>query len=320
MTDKTIVYIDGDLLAFKASAAAEKRSVKVFDSSGNYAGEYKTRTEFKATIPKEQHSEYEFEDIQTPDKIENALHTVKKMIQTIVTKSDADEYFTALSGKYNFRDNLPLPSKYKGKRVDMLRPLLLNDVKDYIINHHDCIITNGYEADDWLSMKAYEGWKTKQKIIQASIDKDAYQCNGWLLDWDKMDEPLFIDGFGKLSYDTKKGCKGEGNIWLLAQSLMGDATDCYKPSELSGKKFGDAGCYTILKDCKTYKAAYQAVYDQYKEWYPNPVTYTAWDGTEHTKDALGLFQMYFDCARMLRWEGDVIQLTDVLDKLGIIYD
>jgi len=72
-----------------------------------------------------------------------------------------------------------------------------------------------------------------------------------------------------------------------------------------------------LKDCKTFKAAYKAVYNQYKQWYPEPVTYTAWDGKEYTKDALGLFQMYFDCARMLRWEGDNVSIKDIILKLGI---
>lgn len=314
---KTQVHIDADLLAFKASAAAEKRFVKVFDSSGKSIGEYKTRTEFKATVPKETHSEYSFEDIQRPEPIENALHTIKKMIEGIVEKAEADEYFTVLSGKNNFRDDLPLPSKYKGNREDMIRPLLLNDVKDYIKQYHDCVVTDGYEADDWLSMKAYEGYKSGNKIIQATIDKDAYQCNGWLLNWDIMEHPVFIDGFGSLTYTREKGTKGTGNIWLLAQSLMGDATDGYKPCELSGKKFGDAGCYNLLKDITKYKQAYQAVYNQYKEWYPSPVTYTAWDGKEYTKDALDIWQMYFSCARMLRKEGEIIILKDVLSKLGI---
>ena len=314
---KTQVHIDADLLAFKASAAAEKRFVKVFDSSGKYIGEYKTRIEFKGTVPKETHSEYLFEDIQRQEPIENALHTIKKMIENIVEKSEADEYFTALSGKNNFRDNLPLPTKYKGNREDMIRPLLLTDVKDYIKQYHDCVVTDGYEADDWLSMKSYEGYRSGNKIIQATIDKDAYQCNGWLFDWDKMEYPIFIDGFGSLKYTKEKGTKGTGNIWLLAQSLMGDATDCYKPCELSGKKFGDVGCYNILKDTTKYKQAYQAVYNQYKEWYPSPVTYIAWDGKEYTKDALDIWQMYFSCARMLRKEGEIIMLKDVLSKLGI---
>ena len=76
-------------------------------------------------------------------------------------------------------------------------------------------------------------------------------------------------------------------------------------------QFGDAGCYNLLKDITKYKQAYQAVYNQYKEWYPSPVTYTAWDGKEYTKDALDIWQMYFSCARMLRKEGEIIILKDV---------
>ena len=36
MTVETI--IDGDLIAFKAAAAGEKRTVDVYDSSGKYVG------------------------------------------------------------------------------------------------------------------------------------------------------------------------------------------------------------------------------------------------------------------------------------------
>ncbi|MBK7789129.1 MAG: hypothetical protein IPJ54_11225 [Saprospiraceae bacterium] len=84
MTVETV--IDGDLIAFKAAAAGEKRTVDVYDSSGKYIEEYKNRTEFKATIPKDQHNEYEFKDIQRPEPIENVLHTAKKMINGIAEK------------------------------------------------------------------------------------------------------------------------------------------------------------------------------------------------------------------------------------------
>lgn len=311
-------WIDGDLIAFKAAAAGEKRTVSVYDSSGKYIGEFKNRTEFKATIPKEQYNEYEFKDIQRAEPIENVLHTAKVMITGIAEKCEADEYFTVLTGKNNFRDNLPLPTKYKGNRKDTLKPLLLNDVKDYIIKHHDCVVTDGYEADDYLSMKAFEGFQKEQQIIQCTIDKDALQCKGWVFNWDKHEYPVYIgSGIGSLTYNPKDGVKGQGHIWLLAQSVLGDATDGYKPSEIAGAKFGDKGCYDLLKDCKTFKSAYAAVYSQYKEWYPSPVTYVAWDGKAYTKDALDIWQMYFDCARMLQHEGQYVYLKDVLDKLGI---
>ena len=316
MTVETV--IDGDLIAFKAAAAGEKRTVDVYDSSGKYIGEYKNRTEFKATIPKEQHNEYEFKDIQRPEPIENVLHTVKKMINGIAEKCEADEYFTALSGKNNFRDEIPLPTKYKSNRKGTVRPLLLGDVREYIVNHHDCVVTDGYEADDYLSMRAFEGWKYNKKIIQTTLDKDSMQCKGWVFNWDKHEKPIYIDaGIGSLSWNVKDGVKGQGHIWLLAQSVLGDATDDYKPSELAGVRWGDKGCYTLLKDCKTFKAAYKAVYNQYKQWYPEPVTYTAWDGKEYTKDAVEIWQMYFDCARMLQYTGEYISVKEVLDKLNI---
>lgn len=312
----TKVYIDADIIAFKASAAAEKRSVKVYDDNGKYIGLYKTRTEFKKSIDGNI-DHYTFEDVQEAEPVENALHTVKKMIESICEKAEADEYFTVLSGKNNFRDGIPLPTKYKGQRKDLLRPLLLNDVKEYISKHHDCIITDGWEADDELSMRAYEGFKTGQKIIQATTDKDALQCEGWLLNWDKQDTPTLIKGWGKLTHNPKDGVKGTGMMWLLAQSVLGDSTDGYKPCQLSGAKFGDVGCYNLLKDCKNPKQGFKAVYEQYKKWYPEPVTYTAWDGKEYTKDAVEIWQMYFDCARMLRKPDDKVFVRDVLTKLEI---
>ena len=66
------------------------------------------------------------------------------------------------------------------------------------------------------------------KIIQATIDKDAYQCNGWLLELGyKWNILCLLMVSGSPTYTREKGTKGTGNIWLLAQSLMGDATDGY---------------------------------------------------------------------------------------------
>ena len=72
----------------------------------------------------------------------------------------------------------------------------------------------------------------------------------------------------------------------------------------------------MLGDCKNDKEAVLAVYNQYKEWYPEPVTYTAWNDKEYTKDAVDIWEMYFDCARMLRKrEGDTVYVRDILNKM-----
>ncbi len=62
----------------------------------------------------------------------------------------------------------------------------------------------------------------------------------------------------------------------------------------------------------------QAIYNQYKDWYPEPVTYKAWNGVEHTKDFIDIWQMYVDCAKMQRMPGDRVNLRKVLSYYGIV--
>ena len=83
-------------------------------------------------------------------------------------------------------------------------------------------------------------------------------------------------------------------------------------------RFGDKAIWDLLKDCKTDKEALQTVYNKYKEWYPSPVTYTAWDGKEYTVSHVEILQMIVDCAHMRRFEGDRVVIENVLDKLQII--
>ena len=76
---KTQVHIDADLLAFKSFSSSRKRFVKVFDKLlVNLLVNTRHEQNLKATVPKETHSEYSFEDIQRPGSIEKCLHTIKK--------------------------------------------------------------------------------------------------------------------------------------------------------------------------------------------------------------------------------------------------
>lgn len=141
---------------------------------------------------------------------------------------------------------------------------------------------------------------------------------GWLYNWTKMEKPTYISGLGELHYEGKN-VKGTGRKWFMFQSIFGDPTDGYKPSDLCDAKFGEKGAYKLLVDLKTDKECWEVVTDLYKTWYPSPVTYKAWDGVEYTKNYLDIMQMYVDCAHMQRWAGDRIVVPTVLDKLGISY-
>lgn len=314
-----LVVIDADIIAYRCAAASEKRSIIATHKVTGEQVDAKTRTEFKQSLRDvSEFFEWDITDIQTPEPEAFCFHSINSMIGTITEACGTTQNKLVLGGKENFRLDIPLPTRYKSNREDTQRPVLLLQAREYIKHKLKAEISKGVEADDVLSIYAYEGFTTGKKIIQASLDKDSMQCEGWNYNWNKMQAPELIKGFGSLSYDKKDGCKGMGRIWLLAQSLMGDPVDGYKPTELANKKFADASCYKLLSECKTDKEAFQVVYNQYKEWYPKPVTYTAWNGTEQTKSALELWQMYFDCARMLRkYEGDTVSLVDVLTKLKL---
>jgi hypothetical protein len=314
---KPLAVIDGDIIAYRCAAASEQRTIQAMHKVTGEVRDAKTRTEFKLSLkdPNE-FFEWDIIDVQTPEPVEYCFHSINSMIKTITEACDTNQNKLVLGGKTNFRLDIPLPTQYKANRVETLRPKLLLTAREYIKHKLKAEVSEGIEADDVLSIYAYEGFKTGKKIVQCSLDKDSMQCEGWVYNWNTMQSPFLVKGFGKLSYDKKEGCKGYGRIWLLAQSLMGDAADGYKPVELANKKFGDVGCYKVLGECKNDKEAVLAVYNQYKEWYPESVTYKAWNGKEYTKDAVDIWEMYFDCARMLRKrEGDIVHVQDILNKM-----
>ena len=308
---KRRLSIDGDIVAYRCAAANETRSIKVTHKVTGQVSEHPHRTAFKAHIKDSfEIDEFEIEDVQKVEDIKFAYHGIKASIESFCRVCEADEYEIFLSGKTNFRDRLPLPSKYKGSREDTLRPLQLKECRDYLVEHHGATHAVDEEADDMLAAAAHKGH------IVASLDKDANGVEGWLYNWNKMTQPMLIKGLGEISLDDKKKLSGYGRKWFYAQWVMGDITDCFKPCEIAGKKFGDVACHKLLVDCKTDKECIEAVYKQYKTWYPAEVVYKDWQGIEQNTDAIGLMDLYAACAHMRRFPSDVFDTKKLLTKLG----
>lgn len=315
---KTILIIDGDILAFRCSAANETRSIKVTHKVTGQQTTHAHRTAFREHIRGSfEESEFDIDDLQTCEDLSHAYHAINTCIDAWMTKCEADEYEIYISGKGNFRDSLPLPSKYKGTRSGNTKPLQLQECRDYLVKKHKAQPVDSMEADDKLAHRAYEGFKEGTRNIVISLDKDSYGVESWLYNWTKMNQPERIKGLGEIELDSEKKLRGKGRKWFYAQWAMGDPVDAFKPSEIAGKKFGDVGCYNLLKDCTTDKECVQAVYDQYCKWYPEPVTYAAWDGTEHTKNVIEIMDMYAACAHMKRFPDDIFDTKKLLDKLEI---
>ena len=326
--NNTIVVLDGDEIAFQIAAACEQRGIIVTNKSNEAQAPFKTRTQFKDLLSGISYPEdfFEIVDTQIAEDEKNAFATVKAKLMNYREKFNTDNIEIYLSGKGNFRDELLLPKKYKDNRKDALRPVLLQKVRDYLVNYQKAVVVNGMEADDMLSIRAHTGHKiVGNKIIAVTVDKDAMGYTGLIFNPDKMTEPKLIDGFGELYINEKDEVKGYGRVWTYFQILNGDPVDGYKPTDLvelvKGKKprFGEKAVYKLLSACRNDKEAWQVIHDQFLSWFGNEkFSYTAWNGVEVITTYVDVIQMYFMCAKMLRWENDFPQVNDVLKKYGII--
>jgi len=319
---KTILIIDGDVLAFRCAAANETRSIRVTNKLTGQVTGHAHRTAFKEHIKGTfELDEFDIEDVQTCEDISHAYHALKTCVDAWMKSCDADGYEVYLSGHDNFRDSLPLPSKYKGSRSGSIKPVQLAACREYLVSKYDAEIIHGMEVDDKLAYRCYEGLQQKVKTVAVTIDGDQNGVAGWMYNWTKQREPKLVNGFGYIELTKEnKDFDGYGRKFYYAQWVLGDSVDCFKPCELAGKKFGVVAMYNLLKDCKTDKGCVEAVYGQYKKWYPTPVTYIAWDGTEHTKDAIALMDLYAACAHMKRFDGDVFDTKKLLMTLGVNYE
>jgi hypothetical protein len=328
----SLAVIDGDIVAYRCSAANEKRSVEAMHNETAEVVTFDTATKFKEWAG-ETADQYTLTPVQQAGPVRNAFHSLKTMIERITEQAGCEDYHIVVSGDDNFRLQLPLPTQYKDSRKDTARPLQLKECKNYLIKHHNAEVSVGEEADDVLVAYAVDGYNTGNMVVQCSMDKDAKHGPGWLFDWSTMDAPVLIEGFGELQLVEKetarktakglpvveKSVKGYGRIWLYYQMVFGDPVDAYKPCELAKAKFGEIGAYELLKGCKTDQEALDAIVRQYKVWYPRTLIYKAWDGSMQKKNWLEIWQMYADCAFMRRWEGDRFDVESVLKKTGIDY-
>jgi hypothetical protein len=226
-----------------------------------------------------------------------------------------------LSGDTNFRDNLPLPFQYKSNRTGE-KPKLLEECRRYLLEKHLAKLSVNCEADDDLVTRAMMAKNSKtEKIIIASIDKDQTQAFGtYLLNWtEEKPEVRLIPDFGELQLTEDKHVKFTGRLGAYFQWIYGDRVDFYCPYDLAeGAKFGEMSAYNALKNCKDDFDALKVVHDIYKGWYPEPVTYTAWDGKEYTKNHIEIMQMYADCVFMKRSPNYKYDVKRVLKFAGVI--
>lgn len=318
-----VLLIDGDVLAYRAAAVAEKREVQVVHKPTGVVKLFKNRTEFKDLL-KSKEIEFVADNYEITDKVEPlelsiATGIVKRQINELKDKLFADRCKIFVSGKDNFRDSLPLPKKYKGNRAEMIRPVHLRDTKLYMVKNHKAKICNYAEADDFLIIAGYEELNKGNIPILVTVDKDANAySNLSVYDFTQENpEVILLPEFGSL-WNTGKKIAGNGFIWFCYQWLIGDGTDFFSPLDLTDNlRFGEKAAFKALKDCTTKEEAVKVVVDHYKKWYPTEFEYTAWNGEIIKSNYKHMLQLYFYCCGMKTHKEDDLNIYKKLEKEGI---
>ena len=240
MSNGYTVLGDYDIVAFSAAAAAQKTSVL-------YGGvEYKNKTELKKAVP-----DYDPEEAQTLIRTEPLSHAIQNCRQLVQSILDAcapiKEYRGFLTGDGNFRYKVATIQPYKGNRAEMVRPVYLQDVRDYLIAECNGEEVCGIEADDKLVI---EFLKNPAESIVATRDKDLATVEGIrLYNW-KTKELRVID-----PVEAKRN--------FYAQLLKGDPTDAIK----GVPGIGEAKADKLLKNVKDEKLMLTICYGEYMKAY-----------------------------------------------------
>lgn len=213
-----ILLHDGDIFAYRASAATDGRQYAVtWDAKDENVYteyyKYKKDADLKAA---EIGPTASVNLSYVPEPESHALHIVKETIRQVQVDLrpyvhnylESGEFY--LTNKGSFREKL-VPT-YKMNRADLRRPEHLFSCKQFIINKYDGICRTGeYEADDMLAMRMTACQAEGFNPICVSIDKDLKQVSGWHWDFVKK-ELVYISPV-------------EGHRNFYKQLLTGDTTD-----------------------------------------------------------------------------------------------
>jgi 5'-3' exonuclease len=175
-----------------------------------------------------------------------AIWRMEEMIDNTLAAVDADEFSIFLSGENNFRyDIYP---EYKANRSKD-KPRHLKDLKNYLIEKYQAVVSDGCEADDLLGIAQC----TSTDTIICSLDKDlrmipgnhySFEISGTSskgLKWVKPAEHCFVEYF-------------DGIRRFYTQCLTGDATDNIKGAAGIGK----VKSYRLLAECTTVQELFEA--------------------------------------------------------------
>lgn len=322
---------DLDSVKYAVASVGEKRSIIVTHKTTGATREFDTRTQFwgrdrkhsggwLADINKSRTSpflpeEFDIVDVQTPEAIENVLHSAKLTVErnVVASKADSVQYFIGKGDSFRVERSTLLG--YKQQRDKSLKPLYLDEVSDYLTRKFKAEVVTHYEVDDRVVMETY---KQPNKFVIA-LDKDTYSCAVKFFNVNRQQDGIVnCDCFGGLYLNDKNEVKGKGRMHLYYQICSLDDSDNYKAHCFSDVYWGQKSAYEALKDAKNDKEALVAMKGIFQKLYPEPKEVVGWRGNTILIDWQYVMNELWDMARMHRFENDFVIGTEVMNKMGIL--
>jgi hypothetical protein len=319
--------IDMDYIKYACAAIGEKRTVLVTHTASGREMEFRTRTEFygrdyksgwlgernaKRDSPFEA-SEFVIKDVQTPEPIAHALHTAKLAVSKAMAGAGMTKYKGYVGAGDSFRVEASTILKYKGNRKDMLKPLHLDAVSDYLTSKLGGEIVTELEADDVCSIECY-----KNDNVMCAIDKDSYGTASKVFNPTNPDAGVVdCDTFGMLHLNDKGNVKGYGRLFYYFQIASGDKIDNYKANSASKVKWADKSAYNVLKYCSNDAEALKALVNVYQHLYPEKTQVKGWRGELIDVDWLYMLTENMNMARMFTsYDDHLLHSNSVLEMVG----
>lgn len=375
--ENTVGKMDSDNMIYRACSNMETKYIEVQHNTEDVYIELKGIREFKGQtklissvswlgVENEKRKikklpEWEVKDFTITPKsklimeyskaLEQAKIQVHKQLKDIRLQFGVPKIDMLLGEGGTFRNKLPLCKPYKGNRTEMLRPILLKDLRKWAVDEMGAEMAvprvdgEMVECDDLCEYWASIGFQHYRKTgvfsyVCISSDKDSLGNPKYYINPDKhsgKDNPLrgefkypqamLIEatdkgcgGIDLLSGSTKKEIKGYGLKWIVYQAILGeDSADFYSAIKHLGRKFsyGEVSAYEDLLPLKTPKEVLQKAVDVMAELLPYGVQYTDHTGKEWDVPTLEYCNTYFAVAYMLRSPTDTMTFTKLCNAFGV---
>lgn len=183
----TTLLVDSDIVAYKFAAAAQTNID--WDGDGNKS--------------------------VAVESLEKTVDEVKQYLSDLYAELRADRMILCLSCPTSENWRLKVLDSYKANRKDMVKPVHLGAIKDWMVLHYETYQRPTLEADDVMGILSTSRSIIKGTKVIVSEDKDMQSIPGLLFNPRKDTEIRQIS-------------EEEADKYHLYQTLIGDATDNYK--------------------------------------------------------------------------------------------